>query len=52
MGADPESRFEEIYGSSYGPLLGYALRRCADPDVPPDSLPKSTAPDPRGWWED
>ncbi|WP_327589385.1 hypothetical protein OHA25_22090 [Nonomuraea sp. NBC_00507] len=22
------------------------------PDVPPDSLPKSTAPDPRGWWED
>ncbi|MGW0805690.1 RNA polymerase sigma factor [Nonomuraea sp. NPDC002799] len=32
MGADPESRFEEIYGSSYGPLLGYALRRCPDPD--------------------
>jgi RNA polymerase sigma-70 factor (ECF subfamily) len=32
MGADPESRFEEVYGSSYGPLLGYALRRCADPD--------------------
>ncbi|MEV0232543.1 sigma-70 family RNA polymerase sigma factor [Nonomuraea sp. NPDC050786] len=32
MGVDPESRFEEIYGSSYGPLLGYALRRCSDPD--------------------
>jgi RNA polymerase sigma-70 factor (ECF subfamily) len=32
MGADPESRFEEIYGSSYGPLLGYALRRCLDPE--------------------
>ena len=32
MGADPESRFEEIYGSSYGPLLGYALRRCPDPE--------------------
>ncbi|GAT70426.1 RNA polymerase subunit sigma-24 [Planomonospora sphaerica] len=32
MGVDPESRFEEIYGSSYGLLLGYALRRCPDPD--------------------
>ncbi|GAA3552095.1 sigma-70 family RNA polymerase sigma factor [Nonomuraea rosea] len=32
MGVDPESRFEEIYGSSYGALLGYALRRCPDPD--------------------
>lgn len=32
MGADPEGRFEEIYGSSYGPLLGYALRRCPDPE--------------------
>ncbi|MEV4169947.1 sigma-70 family RNA polymerase sigma factor [Nonomuraea sp. NPDC049709] len=32
MGLDPESRFEEIYGSSYRPLLGYALRRCPDPD--------------------
>ncbi|GAA3666657.1 sigma-70 family RNA polymerase sigma factor [Nonomuraea antimicrobica] len=32
MGVDPESRFEEIYGSSYRPLLGYALRRCPDPD--------------------
>ncbi|NUP00291.1 MAG: sigma-70 family RNA polymerase sigma factor [Nonomuraea sp.] len=32
MGADPESRFEEIYQSSYRRLLGYALRRCPDPD--------------------
>ncbi|MER6506710.1 sigma-70 family RNA polymerase sigma factor [Nonomuraea sp. NPDC001636] len=32
MGADPESRFEEIYAFSYRPLLGYALRRCPDPD--------------------
>ncbi|SDK22591.1 RNA polymerase sigma factor [Nonomuraea jiangxiensis] len=32
MGVDPGSRFEEIYGSSYGQLLGYALRRCLDPD--------------------
>ncbi|SEG93070.1 RNA polymerase sigma-70 factor, ECF subfamily [Nonomuraea solani] len=32
MGDDPEGRFEEIYASSYRPLLGYALRRCPDPD--------------------
>ncbi|MFI7610041.1 RNA polymerase sigma factor [Nonomuraea terrae] len=32
MGVDPESRFEEIYASSYRLLLGYALRRCPDPD--------------------
>ncbi|NJP90559.1 sigma-70 family RNA polymerase sigma factor [Nonomuraea sp. FMUSA5-5] len=32
MGADPERRFEELYASSYRPLLGYALRRCPDPD--------------------
>ncbi|MEU6720493.1 sigma-70 family RNA polymerase sigma factor [Nonomuraea sp. NPDC046802] len=32
MGVDPESRFEGIYESSYRPLLGYALRRCPDPD--------------------
>jgi RNA polymerase sigma-70 factor, ECF subfamily len=32
VGVDPESRFEEIYASSYRPLLGYALRRCPDPD--------------------
>ncbi|MEV0615301.1 sigma-70 family RNA polymerase sigma factor [Nonomuraea sp. NPDC050404] len=32
MGVDPESRFEELYGASYRPLLGYALRRCPDPD--------------------
>ncbi|GGS76082.1 RNA polymerase sigma factor [Nonomuraea spiralis] len=32
MGADPESRFEELYASCYRPLLGYALRRCPDPD--------------------
>ncbi|MGN9838835.1 RNA polymerase sigma factor [Nonomuraea sp. H19] len=32
MGVNPEGRFEEIYSSSYGPLLGYALRRCLDPD--------------------
>ncbi|MEV0828131.1 RNA polymerase sigma factor [Nonomuraea rubra] len=32
MGADPERRFEELYESSYRLLLGYALRRCPDPD--------------------
>ncbi|GAA4911702.1 RNA polymerase sigma-70 factor (ECF subfamily) [Nonomuraea thailandensis] len=32
MGADPERRFEELYASSYRPLLGYALRRCPDLD--------------------
>jgi RNA polymerase sigma-70 factor (ECF subfamily) len=32
VGVDPESRFEEIYTSSYRSLLGYALRRCPDPD--------------------
>ncbi|MGW4798114.1 RNA polymerase sigma factor [Nonomuraea sp. NPDC004297] len=29
---DPETRFEELYTASYRPLLGYALRRCPDPD--------------------
>ncbi|GAA2214625.1 sigma-70 family RNA polymerase sigma factor [Nonomuraea monospora] len=32
MGADPEGRFEELYETSYRPLLGYTLRRCPDPD--------------------
>ncbi|HEX4815975.1 MAG TPA: sigma-70 family RNA polymerase sigma factor [Nonomuraea sp.] len=32
MEVDPERRFEEIYGSAYGPLFGYALRRCLDPE--------------------
>ncbi|MDP9846704.1 RNA polymerase sigma factor [Streptosporangium lutulentum] len=32
MGRDPESRFVEVYESAYGPILGYALRRCPDPD--------------------
>jgi DNA-directed RNA polymerase specialized sigma24 family protein len=28
MGADPSSRFVEIYESAYEPILGYVLRRC------------------------
>ncbi|MFI6485716.1 RNA polymerase sigma factor [Nonomuraea sp. NPDC050663] len=32
MGIDSERRFEEIYGSAYGALFGYALRRCLDPE--------------------
>ncbi|MFG6197095.1 RNA polymerase sigma factor [Nonomuraea sp. JJY05] len=32
MGVDPESRFEAIYEAAYPQLLGYALRRCPDPD--------------------
>ena len=26
---DPRTRFEEIYSSTYEPILGYALRRCS-----------------------
>ncbi|MEU9830409.1 sigma-70 family RNA polymerase sigma factor [Streptosporangium sp. NPDC048047] len=32
MGRDPEHRFVEIYESAYASILGYALRRCPDPD--------------------
>jgi RNA polymerase sigma-70 factor, ECF subfamily len=32
MGADAPGRFVDIYERAYQPLLGYALRRCQDPD--------------------
>ncbi|WP_214409439.1 RNA polymerase sigma factor [Sphaerisporangium fuscum] len=32
MGDDSHGRFVEIYERAYGPLLGYALRRCQEPD--------------------
>ncbi|MFI7416514.1 RNA polymerase sigma factor [Nonomuraea sp. NPDC049684] len=32
MGADPRSRFVEIYESAYEPILGYVLRRCGHPE--------------------
>ncbi|MEU6724600.1 sigma-70 family RNA polymerase sigma factor [Nonomuraea wenchangensis] len=32
MGADPRSRFVEIYESAYEPILGYVLRRCQHPE--------------------
>ncbi|MEV0351594.1 sigma-70 family RNA polymerase sigma factor [Nonomuraea sp. NPDC050680] len=38
MGRDPERRFVEIYESAYGPILGYALRRCPDPDDAADAV--------------
>ncbi|GAA4605829.1 sigma-70 family RNA polymerase sigma factor [Actinoallomurus liliacearum] len=29
---DRKARFEEMYAAMYGPILGYALRRCSSPE--------------------
>lgn len=29
---DRKARFEEMYAATYGPILGYAVRRCASPE--------------------
>ncbi|GII67119.1 DNA-directed RNA polymerase sigma-70 factor [Sphaerisporangium krabiense] len=43
MGADPPGRFIEIYEHAYRPILGYALRRCEDPDDAADVVAETFA---------
>ncbi|WP_433419198.1 RNA polymerase sigma factor [Microtetraspora malaysiensis] len=43
MGSDPHGRFVQIYEHAYRPILGYVLRRCADPDDAADVVAETFA---------